>query len=353
MNIIYCFFKRGEEGIGWARDIIAASDENYRFIPFNQEGYIDIYEYWDSVKLDRLYQKKDPGLRQLYNDFENLIINHDAKAVVVCDAPPFHPDYLLKLPIYRVLFSHDDPEATYQRNIPYLHAYHHVFYVSPAYTEDMDMADKMKSCGMINSDFLPNGVLSIDYAEGLTEKNLFGKNRNIDILFIGAFYRNKMEIIVKMKKEFGERFKWYGYSKPKYNLYMTMKYKMPLWIRPVNFDKRILLHQKAKIALNIHNGYTVPNFGNQRLFYGPANGCMLLTDGKKHVDYLFEDGTEVVSYENVDELIDKCHYYIGNMEEREKIARRGYNRVINDYKFTNIVRNSGQLIECGMEKIGW
>jgi hypothetical protein len=60
MNIVYCFHKVGDEGIGWSNDIIEASNENYRFIPFNQEGYLDITEYWDAIKPCHLAFRKLP-----------------------------------------------------------------------------------------------------------------------------------------------------------------------------------------------------------------------------------------------------------------------------------------------------
>lgn len=353
MNIIYCFYKRGDEGIGWSKDLISSSNDSYHFIPFNQEGYLDISEYWDAVKLDRLYQNKDPRLMRMYSDFEKLLEINSVQAMVVCDGPPFHPDYLMKLPIYRVLYSHDDPESTYQRNIPYLHAYHHVFYVSPAYNEDMDMDEKMKSCGMTNRNFIPNGVLGFDFDETISEEALFGIERDIDILFIGAFSWNKIDILVKMKKEFGKRFQWSGYVRPKHNLYLTAKYFYPFWIKPVTFSERLLLHQRAKIVVNMHNGYSVPNFGNQRLFYGPANGCMLITDGIKHIDFLYKDGEDVVGYSNVNDLINKCHYYIEHPEERNQIARNGFRRVLKEYKFTDITRRSGEIIEKGIMNVGW
>jgi spore maturation protein CgeB len=353
MNIVYCFCKKGEEGKGWARDITAASDAMHRFVPFNQDGYLDLYTYWDAVQLDRLYQKRDVRLMRLYADFEQLVRTTNASAMVVCDAPPFHPDYLAKLPIYRVLYSHDDPESTYQRNIPYLHAYHHVFYVSPAYTKDLDMGKKMHSCGMVNSDLVPNGVLGFDYDETLDEKAVFEKTRDVDILFIGAFSWKKIDLLAGLKKAFGRRVLLRGYVRPKHNLYLTVRYWYPFWITPVSFRERLSLHQRAKIVVNAHNGYSVPNLGNQRLFYGPANGCMLLTDGHTHLHYYYKAGEEAVAYRGVDELITKCRYYLEHPEEREKIARAGYNRVIREYRFPEITRRSAELIREGMGALRW
>jgi spore maturation protein CgeB len=339
--------------MGWARDIVAASDAKHQFIPFNQDGYLDLYSYGDAVQLDRLYQSKHPGLFRLYADFERLVATHNAQAVVVCDGPPFHPDYLLRLPLYRVLYSHDDPESTYQRNIPYLHAYHHVFYVTPAYTDDMDMAAKMRTCGMQNHDFVPNGALTFDYDSTRSEESLFESERDIDILFIGGFHWKKIDVLATLKKTFGSRFQWHGNARLKHNLYMTARYRRLFMVRPVTLARRRLLHQRAKIAVNVHNGYSVPNFGNQRLFYGPANGAMLLTDGIEHIEYLFKNGEEAVAYRDATDLIERCMHYLANPGERARIARAGYRRVMKEYKLADIVRRSADVIEQGMSNLGW
>lgn len=353
MKIICCFFKKGEEGKGWTSDIHASSNEEFTFIPFNIDGYLDIRELLDSVSLDRLYRKRHPGLLRLYTDFESLVKQHAAGAVIVYDAPPFHPDYLRSLPLYRVLYSHDDPESTYLRNIPYLHAYHHVMYVTPAYTSELSMEDKMRECGMVNVDFVPNGALSFDYFPDACEDEVFGGARDIDILFIGAFHWAKIDRLVAMKKHFGERFRWNGFLGMKHNLYLTARNMYPFWVRPVTFSERRSLLRRAKICINIHNGYDVPNVGNQRMFYAPANGALLVTDGVQLLDRFFRVGEEVVGYSTTNQLLERVLYFLDHEDERIAIARRGYHRVIAQYRFVDITRRIGALVRKGMNNIGW
>lgn len=144
MKIIYSYGKTGYEDAVWAQEISAASDAEFTFIPFNHARYIDPYLMADAVKLDRLYQSRHPALLRMYADFKKIISEQSIDAVIVSNCPPYHPDFLKKIPIYKVLYSADDPGATYMINIPYLHAYHHVFYVDPAYSADMDMQEKMR-----------------------------------------------------------------------------------------------------------------------------------------------------------------------------------------------------------------
>jgi glycosyltransferase involved in cell wall biosynthesis len=354
LKIIYAFWKKGEEGAGWRDEISAASDSKHTFIPFNQEKYLDLRQYWDSVKLDQLYQERNPSLMRMYTDFEKVLAEHGAQALVVCDAPPFHPDYLRKLSrLYKVLHSKDDPESTYQRNIPYLHAYQHVFYVTPAYTPDMDMVEKMQYCGMVNADFVPMCAMNFDFEPDRNEEDLIHQDRDIDILYVGAFHWRKIPLLVQVKKVFGRRFQWYGYLRFKHNAYLNLKYRLGCWVRPVNFAERRSLHQRAKIGINVHNGYAVPNVGNQRLYYLGANGVMQLSDGMNHLNQIFQVGKEIIGYESADDLIAKIHYYLEHEDERIEVARQGYRRVMRDYRFGHIMRDSAALIEKGMARLGW
>ena len=353
MKVIYAFCKPGEEGQGWAEDITAACNENDSFIPFNYHDYLSYSRYIDARSLDSLYQSREPALLRMYEDIRGLTIGSKADAIVVCDAPPFHPDFLRTLPIYKVLYSQDDPEATYSRNIPYLHAYQHVFYATPAYTSDMGMDEKLASCGMVNRDLVPTATHFLDYDQNFDESDVFRKSRDIDVLFIGGFYWPKIDLLTRVAKSLGHNFRWYGHLKLKHNLYLSAKYRYPFLVRPVSFRRRIELHQRAKICLNVHNGYGVPNIGNQRLFYGCANGAMLLTDGVAHLPVFYKVDCEAVGYDGVDDALDKIMYYLAHAEEREQIARNGYRRVMRDYRFSDVISRCTTLIERGMNRIGW
>src|SRR5262245_54092534 len=123
LGIVYSFNKKGREADYWQREIIGASDRQYRFIPFNHDPYLRSHLYSRAQLLDNLYHSRHPGLLTMYADFEKLIGTNSADAVIVDNCFPYHPDYLKKLPIYKVLRTSDGPMSFYDRDLPYLHAY--------------------------------------------------------------------------------------------------------------------------------------------------------------------------------------------------------------------------------------
>ncbi len=79
---------------------------------------------------------------------------------------------------------------------------------------------------------------------------------------------------------------------------------------------------------------------------------MQISDGGEWLKDFFEEGEEIVGYDNVDELVDKVAYYLDHDEERNRIALGGYRRVMRQHRFRERMRQAGELIEMGMQKIG-
>jgi spore maturation protein CgeB len=352
VNILYSFNKTGYEAKCWDREIRKASNERYTFIPFNHGDHLDPCNCLDAVQLDRLYQTRYPELMGLYHAFEATIETAEADAIIVTNAPPYHPDFLRKFPgVYKVLYSGDDPGATYMRNIPYLHAYQHVMYMAPGYSRDMDLGEKMRYCGMVNVDWVPISVFDFEFESARSETELFRQQRDIDIVYVGGFFPQKLDLLAKLKKVFGRRLQIHGFFKLKHNLYYNIKYGFPGWVRPVSFQERVKLYQRAKLGFNIHwNEY---GLGNQRLFHLPANGVMQLCDCPELLDRVFRTGEEVIGYTDSRDLTEKLHYYLENETERERVAANGCRRVMRDYRFAHVTRDAGAKIERGMARINW
>ena len=84
---------------------------------------------------------------------------HAARCLFVTHDQVYHPDYLLKLPLYRAYYTGDDPGATYQRTIPYVHAFHHMFHCAGLpYSLEKTLGQKLRECGARHVDFLPLGA---------------------------------------------------------------------------------------------------------------------------------------------------------------------------------------------------
>ena len=83
---------------------------------------------------------------------------------------------------------------------------------------------------------------------------------------------------------------------------------------------------------------------NTRLFYLPANGVLQICDNKSHLGKVFEIGKEVVGFENINEAIELCKYYLHHEDERRIIAAEGWKRAMREY-------NEVEVFKRLMEKI--
>jgi spore maturation protein CgeB len=349
MNIVYSFNKRGFEADYWEREIRAATGDHARFTPFNHDPYLDPMKYIRAQLLDNLYSLRDPRLKRMYSDLEEVIRDSRADALVVDNCPPYHPEYLRALPIYKVLRTNDGPISAYDRDFAYVHAYDHILYHSPAYSADLDMADKLRYVGAKQVDFWPLGVFEAMYDGHSAEEDVFQQQRDIDVLFIGALHLNKMQLLAKIKKALGRSFRLFGLAGLKRNVYFKVKYGAPGWVSAVRFEDYVHLYRRAKIGINVHNrgDYTV---GSYRLFDLPANGVMQISDGGRHLGAFFSVGDEIVGYRDADDLIEKVRYYLTHDEERIAIARGGYRRTMAQHRIRDRFRDLARLIEEGMAK---
>src|SRR5258706_10295577 len=172
MKIIYSYNKRGFEADMFRDAILAGSDERYSFVPFNHDPYVDANRCIRAQLLDNLYYAKDPGLMRLYSDIEAMIGDVRADALVVDNVLPYHPEFLRKLDVFKVMRTTDGPIAAYDRDFAYVHAYDQILFHSPAYSRDLRMDEKLQYVGAKDVRFWPLGVFSRMYDHSMTEETL-------------------------------------------------------------------------------------------------------------------------------------------------------------------------------------
>ena len=347
MKIIYSYNKKGFEADYWAREIARASTSDCQFIPFNHDPYLNPNQYIRAQLLDNLYYEEHPGLKRMYLDIKNKIHDEGADVLLVDTCPPYHPEFLNKLSIYKVLRIADGPLTAYDRDFAYLHAYDHILYHSPAYSRDMGMDEKLRYCGAKKIDFWPLASFDALCDPSRTELDMLTNKRDIDVIFVGALHISKMPLLASVKKAMGGRLRLRGLAGLKRNAYFNLRFGFPGWVKPLPFSGYVPLYQRAKIGINVHNrgDYTV---GSYRLFDLPANGVMQISDGGPYLESFFSVGEEVVSYRNSEELIEKVHFYLTNDEERQRIALSGFRRVQKDYRVEGLLRKAGNLIKDGV-----
>jgi len=351
MRILYSFNKGIFEAKQWEIEIRAASDQEFSFIPFNHGIYLEPSLYDDSVKLDRLYQARDSRLLQIYSAVAKYISDYQIDVLFVTNCPPYHPDFMRRLSPYKVLYSTDDPPATYMRTIPYLHAYQQVMYCAQGYSPDMDLGEKLRYCGMADAAWLPLGVMNYERDPMQTEDTILNHPRDIDVIYVGKFWRQKLDLLFEIKKHLSKELRIYGMFGLKHNVYVNCRYGFPGWVRPISFEQRVRLYQRAKIGINIH--YNEHALGNQRLYHLPANGVMQLCDCESYLDKVMRNREEVISYRSVPDLVDKVRYFLRHQDERSSIALNGFRRIQRDYCFSTILRRMAEVIRQRMRQTQW
>ena len=79
-----------------------------------------------------------------------------------------------------------------------------------------------------------------------------------------------------------------------------------------------------------------------RIYDVLGSGGFLITNYQAEIDELFEAGNDLVVYNTLDELVDKCHYYLTHDDERRQIALNGYHKVQQlhtcDQRVTHMIR---------------
>jgi spore maturation protein CgeB len=348
VRAIFSFNKKGFEERYWDRELAYKTGDD-EIIPFNHGKFIDPAGVIRAQLLDNLYAGKDPSLMALYAELQRLIEATGADCLIVDNVMPYHPEFLRKLNVYKVLRTSDGPLSCYDRDFAYLHAYDHVLYHSPAYSRDMGMAEKLRYVGAKRADFWPHAAFDELFDPARTEDQVFSQQRDIDVIFVGGLFPNKMPVLARVKKAFGSRLMLRGISNLKSNVYFNLKYGFPGWVRPIAFEDYVPLYQRSKIGINVHNRgkYTV---GGYRMFDLPANGILQICDGEEYLSDFYRVGEEVVGYSSIDELIDKVRYYLDNDAERERIARNGYRRVMADHRIRKRLDELAAIVNERMDQ---
>jgi spore maturation protein CgeB len=343
VKILYSFNKRGAEAAFWEREIAAASTDDVQFLPFNHDPYLNSARYLRAQKLDDLYFEREQGLMDLYTAVEARVRDEKIDVLVVDTCPPYHPDWLRRLPTFKVLRIADGPISAYDRDFAYAHAYDLVLFHSPAYSRDMEIGEKLHYIGARRTAFWSLGVFDAAFDPGLSEEVLMSRERDIDVVFVGALHRGKMPFLAQVKRALGKRCRMHGLATLKQNLYFNARHGFPGWVTPIRQSDYVPLYQRAKIGFNIHNRgkYTV---GSYRLYELPANGVMQLSDGDEYLNAFFDEGREIVGYRSADDLIDKIHYYLDHDDERQRIAAAAYRRVMRDYRIGHVLHRAAEII---------
>jgi spore maturation protein CgeB len=75
-----------------------------------------------------------------------------------------------------------------------------------------------------------------------------------------------------------------------------------------------------------------------REFEAPMSGALYLTEDQPELAEYFEPGTELLTYTNQDDLLDKARYYLSHQEQSERIRHAGLQRARADHTWQHRFR---------------
>lgn len=196
------------------------------------------------------------------------------------------------------------------------------------------------------------GVECIHFPLAVNPKNYYPMNLELkyDICFIGLAWPTRIPFFNRLIPSIMDKnFILIGKGWEKLDLYEEIKDKVISGtITPNEVAK---YYNESKIVLNIHrehndvnkNPFNLPAYTpNNRTFDIAAAKAFQLITFREELDHYFKIDKEIVSYHDVDELVYKINYFLGNDALREKIAEDSYKRAISEHTYYHRVK---KLIE--------
>lgn len=107
------------------------------------------------------------------------------------------------------------------------------------------------------------------------------------------------------------------------------------------------IFRQSRINLNM-TARTIRTGLSQRVFDVMAAGGFLLTNRQLEVTEYFQDGVELATFDTEEELMEKVRYYLEHEEERQAVARAGYEAVRREHTFVTRFRQMFGMLgeEC-------
>lgn len=159
-----------------------------------------------------------------------------------------------------------------------------------------------------------------------------GQNKKIyDISFVGSFTPQHLEgtkMLEKLAKKLPVNVWGRGGEYILPNSPIKKYYHGEAW----GLDMYKIFSQ-SKIVINRHIDVAENYANNMRLYEASGVGALILTDKKVNISDMFEVNNEIVEYSDSKDLIDKARYYLKKSTIRDKIAKNGQKRTLDDHSY--------------------
>lgn len=161
--------------------------------------------------------------------------------------------------------------------------------------------------------------------------------KEIDLLFVGALYENRLRLLENICDRFKEyNIKIYGwyyspFRRPYYHLFR--KHKKAFLNKNISPRKVNELYSRSKICLNIH--HTQNRYGvNQRFFEISGSRSFQLVDQNEYISDNFTE-KEILMYKSEGELVEKIEAALTGKIDIALQAQRAYTKILSEHTFTH------------------
>ncbi len=125
-------------------------------------------------------------------------------------------------------------------------------------------------------------------------------------------------------------------------------------------DEIVKIFNATKININLHSStyhrgiHPFGDFVNPRTFEIASCGGFQLADRRSEMDDLFEEGEEIILYDDLNDLRNKAAYYLARSGERERITRNARKRILQDHTYEQRMKEMLKIVaERTLEPTLW
>lgn len=157
--------------------------------------------------------------------------------------------------------------------------------------------------------------------------------RTIDVSFVGQCYGNRPEIIERLRRA-GIGVEAYGFGWPN---------------GPLTTEEMVRLYSRSRISLGFGgvDGLDATYCLKGRDFEIPMSGGLYLTEYHPELERCYRLGEEIVTYRDVDELLETIRVLLADPDKAEMIRLAGYRRALAEHtwemRFDKVFRLLGVL----------
>jgi spore maturation protein CgeB len=177
---------------------------------------------------------------------------------------------------------------------------------------------------------MPSEYLKLGFEPSIADA-FNGVARDIPVSFVGGmgrYHRQAVPLLEHLALHTPIRFFGYGIEQLPAKSPIREKFEKEVWGLEMY---RVLA--RSRITVNRHIAVAENYANNMRLYEATGMGALLLTENKDNLSELFEPGSEVETYRDPGDAVEKINTLFSDTERLDRIAAAGTARTLRDHTF--------------------